>query len=422
MTAATQVERLFAGADDGPSFASHRTRHGDLQLPPASRLLQEIEAAGLVGRGGAGFPTGRKMRTVAAGSRPVVVGNGCEGEPGSAKDELLMTLSPHLVLDGLYAATHAIGATEIHLALHRGSPAVASMRMAVAERRERRAVQLALVPPNYVSSEESALVRFLNGGDAKPSFTPPRPFESGVHGRPTLINNVETLAQVALIARYGAAWFRGMGDPDEPGTQLLTLSGPRKSTGTWHRTVLEAPTGTTVKVAFEYAGLDVEACQAVLVGGYFGAWLPVELAAHLPLTQREMRSRGGALGAGILIGLPRRSCGVLETARVANYLAGQNAGQCGPCLNGLPAIARAMATLAHGPWDDRTMGHLDRWLTVVPGRGACRHPDGAVRFVMSALTTFDADVEDHRAGRPCAGTHLPPLLPLPAGAVERSWR
>jgi NADH:ubiquinone oxidoreductase subunit F (NADH-binding) len=422
MTVTAPAVRLLAGLADGPSFAAHRARHGDLDLPAGPVLLDEIEAAGLLGRGGAGFPTGRKMRTVAAGRRPVVLGNGCEGEPGSSKDEVLLTRSPHLVLDGLHAAARAIGARDLYLALHRGSTAVPAVRAALAERRERRTIELVEVPANYVSSEESALVHFVNGGEAKPLFTPPRPFESGIGRRPTLINNVETLAQVGLVARYGADWFRTAGHPDEPGTQLLTVSGP-VAAGAWQRKVVETPTGTTVGEAFDAAGLDLASCQAVLVGGYFGAWFPAAVAAHLPLTQQELRSRGGALGAGILIGLPRTSCGVLETARVTAYLAAQTAGQCGPCINGLPAIAKALQGLALGAWDDRTMDHLDRWLTVVPGRGACRHPDGAVRFVVSALATFDADVQAHRRGRPCAGRHQPGVLPLPAAAAQAagSW-
>ncbi|MGB8649659.1 MAG: NADH-ubiquinone oxidoreductase-F iron-sulfur binding region domain-containing protein [Mycobacteriales bacterium] len=419
MTPTRQQVRLLAGLHDGPSYAAHRARHGALQLPSGSALLDEIEAAGLLGRGGAGFPTGRKMRTVAAGRKAVVVGNGCEGEPGSGKDEVLLTRVPHLVLDGLQAAAHAVRGTEIHLAVHRGSPAVPVLRAALAERRDRVAAQLAEVPGRYVSSEETSLVHFLNGGEAKPTFTPPRPFESGVRRRPTLINNVETLAQVGLIARYGAAWFREVGDPDEPGTQLLTVSGP---TGEgWQRRVVEVPSGTTVSEVFTAAGLDLQHCQAVLVGGYFGAWLPVAVASHLPMTHREMRTRGGALGAGIVIGLPKTSCGILETARVAAYLAAESAGQCGPCLNGLPLIAKAVGALATGPWDNRTMSHLDRWLTVVPGRGACRHPDGAVRFVVSALSTFDADVQAHRSGRPCRAVHATPVLPVPRPGGPGGW-
>jgi NADH:ubiquinone oxidoreductase subunit F (NADH-binding) len=384
--------------DAGPSLASHLATHGELQLAGRQVVLDEVDRSGLLGRGGAGFPTGRKMRTVAAGSRPVVLGNGCEGEPASAKDLLLLTAHPHLVLDGLQTAAHAVGAKEAHLAVHRGSAALPALRTALAERRGGVPVTVHAVPSRYVASEESALVNLVNTGTAKPTFVPPRPFEQGIGKRPTLVNNVETLAHLALVARHGAEWFRSVGDAEEPGTQLITVADA----------VVEVPTGTTIRALLG----SMRGLQAVLVGGYFGTWVPMPVARELTLTHRDLRAVGGALGAGIVVGLPAGSCGLLETARVAAYLAAENAGQCGPCLNGLPAIAGAVRALALGPWDDRTMSDLDRWLGVVPGRGACRHPDGAVRFVLSGLAVFAADLAEHRAGRPCAGIAVPPVLPV----------
>lgn len=390
--------RLLTGS--GPTHADHEAAYGPLSLPPRVQLLDAVEAAGLLGRGGAGFPTARKMRTVGAGRDPVVLGNACEGEPASGKDALLLSQHPHLVLDGLDVAAHAVGASARHLAVHAGSPALPVLRAALRERRT--PVTLHEVPACYTSSEETALIRFVNTGTAKPMFTPPRPFEQGIGRRPTLVNNAETLAHLALIARRGPAWFRELGDPEEPGTQLLTVDG----------TVVEVPTGSALK-----AVADLRDAQAVLVGGYFGTWLSVAQAREMTLTHRDMRAAGGALGAGIVLTLPKASCGIVETARVATYLANENAGQCGPCFNGLPAIAGAVRALAVGPWDDSTMASLDRWLGVVAGRGACRHPDGAVRFVLSALAVFADDVAAHRAGHPCAGAQAPPVLPVPRRAA-----
>ncbi len=386
--------------DSGPTLGEHEAGYGPLSLPPRAQLLDAVEASGLLGRGGAGFPTARKMRTVAAGRNPVVLGNACEGEPASSKDLTLLTRHPHLVLDGLSAAAAAVGAREQHLAVHAGSPSLPVLRAALAERRE--PVVLHELPHAYTASEESALVSFVNTGTAKPLFTPPRPFEQGIGKRPTLVNNAETLAHLALIARRGPQWFREVGDREEPGTQLLTVNG----------TVVEVPSGSALRDV-----ADLEGVQAVLVGGYFGAWLSVAQAREVSLTHRDLRAAGGALGAGIVLTLPTGSCGVVETARVAAYLANENAGQCGPCFNGLPAIANAVRALAIGPWDDTTMTALDRWLGVVPGRGACRHPDGAVRFVLSGLAVFAEDVAAHRAGRPCAGAQAPPVLPVPRRAA-----
>jgi NADH:ubiquinone oxidoreductase subunit F (NADH-binding) len=422
--------RLLAGVDVAvdASLATHLDRHG--RLPPLrtagerAGMLDTLDRSGLLGRGGAGFPAGRKMRTVAAGSkrgaRPVVLANGCEGEPASRKDTVLLTRAPHLVLDGIQTAAMMVGADEAHLVVQRGSATSTAVRHAVSERARTDAVCVTVheLPHRYVASEESALVQWLNGGEAKPAFTPPRPFERGVAGRPTLVNNVETLAHLALLARHGAEWFRRVGDPDEPGTLLVSVAGPPDV-----RRVIEVPTGTTVGDLLTRAGCDPTAAQAVLVGGYFGTWLPTGLALHTPLSHRGLRAVGGALGAGIVAALPRSSCGVTETARVAAYLAAESAGQCGPCINGLPAIADALRRLARGPWDERLAPALDRWLAVVNGRGACRHPDGATRFVASALATFSDDVTAHRNGRPCAASGTPGWLPLPsARQAEPGWR
>jgi NADH:ubiquinone oxidoreductase subunit F (NADH-binding) len=395
------------------SLAQHLEQWGALparSVPGVDEsLIVMIEASGLTGRGGAGFPTGRKMRTVAASDRvAIVVGNGAEGEPASAKDTLLMTRAPHLVLDGLQIAARAVGADEAHLVVHRGGIA-ATLRESAAQRSgDDVLLTVHELPVRYVASEETAIVSWLNGRDAKPTFTPPRPYESGVRRRPTLVNNVETLAQLGLIGRYGADWFRSVGDASEPGTMLLTVRGAGAP-----GTVMEVATGSRIGDVLVAAGIDQATSSAVLVGGYFGSWLATAYAAQLPLTHQALRGAGSALGAGVLAALPASSCGVAETARVMEYLAAQSAGQCGPCLNGLPAIAGAMRSLASGRITDVGWASLERWLDVVPGRGACRHPDGATRLVANTLATFAGDVAAHRAGHPCAGVAAAPWLPIP---------
>jgi NADH:ubiquinone oxidoreductase subunit F (NADH-binding) len=416
--------RLLAGLlpDRALTWEEHLAAHGPLAQPgPGKHLVVEVERSGLLGRGGAGFPTGRKMRTVAAGARrTVVVANGAESEPASHKDHVLLSHEPHLVLDGMELAAGAIAADQGHLLVHRGSSALPALRVALAERArarvDRTPVTLHELPARYVASEESALVHFLNGGDAKPTYTPPRPFEQGVARRPTLVNNVETLAQVALIARHGSEWFRAVGDADEPGTLLVTVSGP----GTVDK-VVEVPTGTSLEQTTRVAGVDLGAASAVLVGGYFGTWVGIGQARALHLTQHALRAGGGALGAGVLLAVPHGVCGVTELARVARYLARESAGQCGPCLNGLPAIAAALEELAGGSWDPRRGAALDRWLSLMPGRGACRHPDGATRFVGTGLAAFAEDVERHQRGMICAPGARTGWLPVPATA-EGVWR
>ena len=240
--------------------------------------------------------------------------------------------------------------------------------------------------------------------------------------------NVETLAHLALIARYGAAWFRTAGTAAEPGSMLVTLHLADGRTS-----VAEAPLGAGIAGLL---GLDALAdpppgagipgaagpVQAVLVGGYHGAWLPAAEAARLPLANEALLPLGAAVGAGVLAALPADRCGLAETARVARYLALESAGQCGPCFNGLPRIAAALEHLAGPRPDRRALGDLERWAGLVTGRGACHHPDGSVRFIRSALRVFAAEAGLHEQGR-CRGTDPRPFLPVPAGrpASEEDW-
>jgi NADH:ubiquinone oxidoreductase subunit F (NADH-binding) len=427
----SQLPRLLAGAspEHAVGLAEHLQIHGGLPVRAtdqsrAERLIDLVERSGLTGRGGSGFPTGRKLRSVLAGKgRPVVVANGAEGEPGSLKDRLLLTRVPHLVLDGISLAAHTLGAQEAYLAVHRTDPdLLAALDRALAEREhagvDPARIELVGIPGRYVSSEQSAIVQYINGGPGKPTFAPPRPHERGVWGRPTLVNNVETLAHLALIARYGDAWFRSTGTPGAPGSMLVTVSGAVQRPG-----VHEIEMGLPVGQAVLRAGCLAEHPQAILVGGYFGAWIPAEQAWHTPLTHADLRAVGGAMGAGIVIVLPERSCGLAETARVVRYLAEESAGQCGPCVLGLPALADELAALAFSGGRGRTLGRVQQLIELVEGRGACKHPDGATKLVRSALRCFDQDAYWHDHDRPCAGVQESPLLPLPGDRErEREFR
>jgi NADH:ubiquinone oxidoreductase subunit F (NADH-binding) len=393
----------------------HRSIHGPA---PRSVSIDEVERAGLRGRGGGAFPTAIKMRAVAsARGRTVVVANGSEGEPASTKDKLLLAYLPHLVIDGAVAAAGAVGADEVIICVPRGArAAVGSVERAVWERSSSRSkeprISVEHVPDRYVAGEESALVHWLNGGPAKPTFIPPRPFQKGVRGRPTLMQNVETLAGIALVALHGSAWYRAIGDVQEPGTRLVTLSGAVARPG-----VYEVPCGITVASLVEHAG-GASAVQAFLFGGYFGSWIEAERAWQLPLTESALRHASGALGCGVVVALPTDACGVLETARVARYLSNETAGQCGPCVHGLGALARDLELLAAGA--HLNAGHLQRLIDQVKGRGACHHPDGALRFITSAMRVFSDDVARHRRGESCRARSKHPVLPVPATTGE--WR
>jgi NADH:ubiquinone oxidoreductase subunit F (NADH-binding) len=399
------------GGQASDDLAAHLWRHGPVPYRGgAGALIGDVRAAGLTGRGGAAFPVHRKLEAVAKGrpGRAIVVGNGAEGEPASHKDEALLFAAPHLVLDGLQLAAEAVGARRavlyVHADLRERARLDAQMPERYAHRLDRVAVEIVSAPGRFLAGEESALASVLSGGPAAPRFTPPRVFERGVDGRPTLVQNVETLAHLALIARYGPGWFRALGTPDEPGTMLCTL---RQADGS--ASVAEAAIGTPL------AGLlDLRAVSAVLVGGYHGAWIPAAQAAALPLSNAALRPAGAFTGAGVLAALPADRCGLVESARVIRYLSLESAGQCGPCRSGLPSIAAALADLAGAHPDPRVPTDLRRWASLVEGRGACHHPDGTVRFLRSTLSVFASEVRQHQEGRCSAGSDRP-FLPVPAG-------
>jgi NADH:ubiquinone oxidoreductase subunit F (NADH-binding) len=374
-----------------------------------SSLIAEIERSRLGGRGGAGFPTAVKWAAAGSGRNPVIVANGTEGEPASNKDKTLLLHAPHLVLDGAALAAEALGASEVVVCVERqATSALRSVTHAISERihyaQDSIPFRLEATPPGYVVGEETALVNWLNGGDAKPTFGR-RPFERGVGGRPTLVNNVETLADVALIARFGSGWFAALGTEDSPGTALVTVSGDVS-----HPAVYEVAFGTPLADLLHPAG-PTSPPHAVLVGGYAGTWLAGRSLERIRLDSRSLRASGASLGCGSIVVVGEHSCGLKAAAGIARWLAGQTAGQCGPCVHGLPAVAEAVERLVPAGAPKKWGSQIDRWLWMVDGRGACKHPDGAVRMVRSCLQAFADEVQRHRQSGDC-GRPAPPL-PFP---------
>jgi NADH:ubiquinone oxidoreductase subunit F (NADH-binding) len=409
------LPRLLAGVrDDGRpvSLAEHLDREGSLPVGRGggahAELIELVTASGLLGRGGGAFPTGQKLRAVAErGRNPIVLINGVEGELISSKDHVLLAQVPHLVLDGAAVAAAAIGAREAIVAVGAGSSrGFAAIGAAIGERERRRvdrvSFRLIRAPDRFVAGEETALVNFVNGGPAKPTFTPPRPYERGVRGVATLVQNVETVANLALLARYGPYWFRALGTSKEPGTTLVTLGGTVRRPG-----IYEIPFGLPVRELIAWAGGPSAPISAYLIGGYFGTWVAAGEADALALLDSDLRTVGASLGARSIVALPETSCGIVETARVARYLADESAGQCGPCVRGLDAVATALAQLTAGKQSEP---RLHQWLEQVSGRGACRHPDGAARFISSAFRVFADEVARHTAGS-CTGSDRP-ILPV----------
>lgn len=400
---------------------AHLDDYGLLPAVAPQDVVRLAADAGLTGHGGAGFPLWRKLEAVGqARGRAFVVANGAEGEPASDKDRWLLTHRPHLVLDGLQLVARAVGARDAVLYINERL-ARRELDAVLGERRtagiDRQPVDLVLAPDAFISGEESSVVSYLSGGAAVPRFKQPRVLERGVRGRPTLVSNVETLALLAVIARRGAAWFRGLGTSEQPGTMLFTVGGAVRRPG-----VVEAPHGTPLADVLELAGGASNRLQAVLIGGYHGSWLSAQEAGSARLSRAELAPLGASPGAGVVVALGEGGCGLAETSRVLGYLARESAGQCGPCLNGLPRIAEQARSLAFRGTDQAAVTELQRLAGVVEGRGACHHPDGSVRFLRSALRVFAGEIALHQQGR-CSRTTDDVVLPTPvrsAGATRHA--
>lgn len=413
--------RLTAGPGRGitESLASHLERLGDplgaIGKTSPTEFIQMVRKSGLRGRGGGGFPVGEKLAAVASrtgfGNRALVVANAAESEPASAKDRFLLSARPHLVLDGIEIAARAVGARQAYICIsQRSDRAVRALRQALVERVEARSllvpVEVVLAAPTFVGGDETALLGWIAGGAPSPTLVPPLPAEKGLRGRPTLVQNAETLAHLALIARFGPEWFRRVGTEEEPGTMLVTVSGSVARAG-----VYEAPIGVGLADVLEAAGWSAET-DFILVGGYFGSWVTRQDADERALSRASLASSGASPGAGVILALPNSACGIRETAEAVDWLAGASSGQCGPCVHGLAAVAACVTQLASPATAHRAdLERLVRWCSEIEGRGACRHPDGVVKLVRSSLHVFASEVEVHRRGR-CSGSYEG-WLPLP---------
>ncbi|MFE0102955.1 ferredoxin [Streptomyces sp. NPDC059009] len=406
----------------------HLKVHGPLRPMAGEPLAALAEQIVLRGRGGAGFPFARKLRAVAdaairRGVRPVVVVNGSEDEPACRKDTVLLNRAPHLILDGALLAAEALGARTLVIGVTRESTE-SSMRTALAERglRDRRGAALrARVqrnPVRMVTGESSALVRSADGGPPLPPGRKARTADSGVGGAPTLLSNAETFAQLAVAARIGADRYARTGLQDEPGTVLITLSG-----AVARPMVVEAPTGVPLRYVLELAGAPTLP-QGVLTGGYHGRWLDAATAHDAVVSRAALEARGGALGAGAVLPLGADTCPLGESLRVANWLAAESSGQCGPCYLGLPAAARGLADVLEGggPTSLEALREVTR---AVQRRGACKHPDGSAAFLESALSAFTDDLAAHvlsgGCGRPVVGV-LPLQQEVPQGEAPSGRR
>jgi NADH:ubiquinone oxidoreductase subunit F (NADH-binding) len=397
---------LLAGVERGPSLAAHRRQYGEPPEVSPEELHEALRRIALRGRGGAGFPFATKLEAVLQQrSRPVLVVNMSEGEPASSKDTALALARPHLVLDGVVATARSLRAREVHVVLPGERPATAAaMRAALEERRDGVRIMTHVAAPRFVAGQAKAVVELLSGRPNLPVTSWQPEAVSGHRGRPTLLSNAETWARVGLLVLRGVASYSALGTSDEPGATLLTLGAPGHDP-----VVREAEYGARLR-DFIPSGM---AGRPALVGGFHGSWTTWETLASARVSVAGMRMLGSPLGAGVVLGAPQGTCPVTLTGEIVAYLAGQSAGRCGPCLNGLPALASAVTSVVDGTGGP---ARVEQLAALVERRGACAHPDGTVRLVRSMLSTFADEVSLHASSR-CSEQRR---LHLVAGRTDRT--
>jgi NADH:ubiquinone oxidoreductase subunit F (NADH-binding) len=381
--------RLLSGIGYGPALSQHRQTWPEPRILHGKQLLDVLHHAEIKGRGGAGFPFARKLQTaLESGKRRAVIVNAAEGEPGSAKDSALILTAPHLVLDGAEIVARAMSVKTIHIMVPSERPAVRpALERALDERPSEVTYEVYETGGTFVSGQANAVLEGIEGRANLPVTSWQPQAIKGLRGRPTVLSNAETYAQVAALVAMGPERYAADGTREEPGTTLLTIAGDGPG-----GVVMEVPLGTPLADVLRLCGYEAD--TTVLMGGYFGAWLAPHEVAVRHLSRADMTAAGASLGAGIILPLDREACPVVLTARIVEYLAGQSARRCGPCKNGLPALAEAVSLLA-----DRGVATALRRIAqlddVVSGRGACAHPDGTVRLVRSMLKSFPDEVRAH---------------------------
>ncbi|TWE09257.1 NADH-ubiquinone oxidoreductase-F iron-sulfur binding region domain-containing protein [Rudaeicoccus suwonensis] len=345
-------------------------------------LIDLLDEAGLTGRGGGSFPTGTKVRTALERGASLVV-NACDGEIGTSKDASVVA---HHLDEICYGAS--LLTSSVTWAAHRGSPTEAALLAA--------GLDVLSTPARYVASEESALVNLLNGGLARPLMrqAPVAVGSRTTMGRrlpATLVLNAETVWRIGQIERYGPTWFRSYGTPAEPGPRLVTISGSVERPG-----VYETAAGVALNDLLVAAGTFDSA--AVGLSGLSGGWLSAAESQHITWSNAGLAPYGFRTGSGAIAVLDRSTCPLTYVAELVRFAAGESAGQCGPCMFGVPAVARTLDQLLDGSARPSDIALLDERVRMLVGRGACRFPDGIAGFVTSALRVFDPDITAHLDG------------------------
>ncbi|YAL83122.1 NADH-ubiquinone oxidoreductase-F iron-sulfur binding region domain-containing protein [Dermacoccaceae bacterium W4C1] len=350
-------------------------------------LIALLGQAGLGGRGGGGFPTARKLALARERGAELIV-NACDGEIGQCGGSWIVAEQ----LTELLAGARLLGGRHVRFAAHRDSPTLKRLQMA--------GLPTLDIPARYVSSEESAVAAYAAGGLARPlmRWQPITAGASTAEGRPvpaTLVLNAETVWRTAQIADRGAAWFRSHGTADEPGPRLASVRIASRAP-----VVVHAEAGVGLGDLMSAAGFAGDP-MAVGVGGLAGGFVPNRehrAAREVRWEQAELAPFGARISSGVVQVLDEQWCPWDVIEKVVTFAAGESAGQCGPCMFGLPSVAADLRELTAGRADHQVENRLRGRLGMLPGRGACRHPDGVAGYLSSALSAFGQELAAHREG------------------------
>ena len=380
----------------------------------SEEVVKVVSDAGLRGRGGAGFPTGKKWQfTREAPEQPhYLVMNGGEDEPGSKKDRVLLENLPHLLLEGAVLAAYAVGAEKIYLYINaRYDAATKSIQDAIAEAKSAgylgknilgsgfdTEVELTAAPHNYVAGEDTAVIEVIEGKKALPRQKPPFPVTVGLFGKPTSVNNVETLANVAPIVLHGADWYRKFGTAESSGTMIFSLGDDVNRPG-----VYELPFGTSLKFLIEECGggmKDGKKIKAILPAAPSSAFLPPE-KIDTSLDHNSMRDAGSALGCGVVRLIPEGTCMVEEVLKISEFFTAESCGQCPACRMETNTLTMMLKKVQAGQGGQPILEQFGKIIAFNRGKGFCSLIGMPGPPIESAIKLFPADFEAHLTTGKC---------------------
>jgi NADH-quinone oxidoreductase subunit F len=381
---------------------------------PADEIISELKASALRGRGGAGFPTGLKWSFMprSVPGQKYIVCNSDEGEPGTFKDRDILRFNPHQLIEGMAIAGYTIGATAGYNYI-RGEFWEPYERFESAIKEARAAGLLGknimgsginfdlhahLGAGAYICGEETALLESLEGKKGQPRFKPPFPASYGLYGRPTTINNTETLSSVPMILRNGGKWFHDLGKPNNGGTKIFSVSGHVKRPGNY-----EVPMGTPFSKLLEMAGgiRDGGKFKACIPGGSSTPVLPAEAMMNVNMDYDSISKAGSMLGAGSVIVMDDSTCMVRALARISHFYYEESCGQCTPCREGTGWLSRVVHRIEHGEGRPEDLDMLVNVSNRIEGRTICALGDAAAMPVVSFIKHFREEFEYHIEHKKC---------------------